>query len=60
MSYNFLNLPKKIDFVYDAAGIKLSKRVSQKGLVATYDDKNTFYAGNYVYKGELEDKELVF
>ena len=57
ISYNHLNLPTKvskdwnsIQYVYDATGVKLSKKVN------SYPSETvTQYAGNYVYKnGDLE------
>ncbi len=54
ITYNHLNLPTKvtfigsnkyIDYIYDATGIKLKKKVTD-GLAT-----ETFYAGNYVYEG---------
>jgi RHS repeat-associated protein len=57
ISYNHLNLPttvskdwNSIQYVYDATGVKLSKKVN------SYPSETvTQYAGNYVYKnGDLE------
>ncbi|MDG2194273.1 MAG: DUF6443 domain-containing protein [Polaribacter sp.] len=58
--YNHLNLPtevkfdqygnKKITYVYDATGIKLSKTVKNY-----YNIHMTDYAGNYVYKASWSD-----
>ncbi|RXP52376.1 hypothetical protein EC396_11295 [Lutibacter sp. HS1-25] len=52
IEYNHLNLPTNISFstgnisyIYDATGIKLSKKVVESGK----PDKFTYYAGNYVY-----------
>ncbi len=54
--YNHLNLPtevefdnssaKKINYTYDASGVKLKKVVNNNGSLTTID-----YAGNYVYEG---------
>jgi hypothetical protein len=59
ITYNHLNLPKSvnvgggtIDYVYDATGIKLSKKVIESG----NPDKDTYYAGNYIY----ENNDLPF
>ena len=53
--YNHLNLPtevefnnsstKKIDYIYDATGLKLKKVVNDNGNIT-----NTEYAGNYIYE----------
>ncbi len=54
IEYNHLNLPTKvtfsgtnkfIDYIYDATGVKLKKKVTD-GSAA-----ETFYAGNYIYEG---------
>ncbi len=54
IDYNHLNLPTKvtftgsnkyIDYIYDATGIKLKKKVTDGSAT------ETFYAGNYVYEG---------
>ncbi len=52
ISYNHLNLPTKItigkdgiEYVYDATGVKLQKRVSEGGTTVKTD-----YAGNYIYE----------
>ncbi len=53
ISYNHLNLPDEIDFgggdkieyVYDASGIKVQKKVTEGSSVTT-----TNYAGNYIYE----------
>ena len=55
ITYNHLNLPtevqfgtvNKIQYIYDAAGTKLQKKVIENSLPAV----TTQYAGNYVYKG---------
>ncbi|WP_298341124.1 DUF6443 domain-containing protein [uncultured Algibacter sp.] len=57
ITYNHLNLPdevkfennnnKKIKYIYDATGVKLSKAVYNNSSTAT----TTYYAGNYVYEG---------
>ncbi len=51
--YNHLNLPvevrfgstNKIEYIYDATGVKLEKKVIESGKSNVY----TFYAGNFVY-----------
>ncbi|UGU18156.1 RHS repeat-associated core domain-containing protein [Sinomicrobium kalidii] len=52
ITYNHLNLPtrisfgaNRIDYIYDASGIKLKKAVTQGSSVT-----NTEYAGNYIYE----------
>ncbi|QKX03575.1 hypothetical protein HN014_01145 [Aquimarina sp. TRL1] len=53
IQYNHLNLPKQItlagkgniNYIYDAAGTKLRKTVTEGGSLTTTD-----YAGNYIYK----------
>ncbi|UGU17926.1 DUF6443 domain-containing protein [Sinomicrobium kalidii] len=52
IAYNHLNLPtrisfgtNKIDYIYDASGIKLEKAVTRGSSVTT-----TEYAGNYIYE----------
>lgn len=55
ITYNHLNLPlevkfnnsntKKINYVYDASGVKLRKTVNDNGNITT-----TNYAGNYIYE----------
>jgi RHS repeat-associated protein len=65
ITYNHLNLPtkvtineKNIDYIYDATGVKLEKRVNE------YSEPSvTQYAGNYIYKknaGKLAQFELQF
>ncbi|NER16780.1 DUF6443 domain-containing protein [Spongiivirga citrea] len=61
ITYNHLNLPTKvtvngggnngtIDYIYDATGVKLEKKVTDGGSLTT-----TAYAGNFIYKnGNLE------
>jgi len=62
IEYNHLNLPTHIQFdnsspvpdgtinyVYDATGIKMEKKVSMEGSGST----NTQYAGNYVYENRI-------
>jgi len=60
ITYNHLNLPNRIlfsgtnrfiDYIYDAAGTKLKKKVTDGSAV-----KETYYAGNYIY----EDSSLKF
>ncbi|WP_417887133.1 DUF6443 domain-containing protein [Zunongwangia sp.] len=56
ITYNHLNLPekirvgsgesKKIEYVYDATGTKLAKKVTENGTTI-----KTEYAGNFIYKG---------
>ncbi len=54
IDYNYLNLPKSIDlsnnnyieYVYDAAGIKLQQKVFRNANL----EKETDYVGNYVYE----------
>ncbi|MCF6297574.1 MAG: DUF6443 domain-containing protein [Flavobacteriaceae bacterium] len=54
--YNHLNLPtlidfgssNKIEYFYDASGIKLKKKVTDNGNTITTD-----YAGNYVYEDDV-------
>jgi len=59
ISYNYLNLPTsvpinkdlnigRIEYVYDALGTKLEKRVINTGGIVT-----TQYAGNFVYENEV-------
>jgi len=59
ITYNHLNLPKKItikrsvtpeyiEYVYDANGVKLEKKVSIQGFYG-YTETYTMYAGNYIY-----------
>ena len=63
ISYNHLNLPTRIEisssdqgagnieYVYDATGAKMSKKVVQNGSIETSTD----YDGNFIYKnGDLE------
>ncbi len=58
ISYNHLNLPALIDFgggntityIYDAAGIKLSKVVTESGQA----DKTTDYIGGIVYEDDVQ------
>ncbi|MFY0592017.1 DUF6443 domain-containing protein [Roseivirga sp.] len=55
ITYNHLNLPERIEFsnnsgktieyVYDAAGIKLRKKVSNSGVISTTD-----YVGGFIYE----------
>jgi RHS repeat-associated protein len=55
INYNHLNLPtevkfsysntKKINYIYDATGLKLEKVVNDNGNIT-----NTEYAGNYIYE----------
>ncbi|MCL9806898.1 T6SS effector amidase Tae4 family protein [Flavobacterium amniphilum] len=54
ISYNYLNQPLKItfsgtnkfiEFVYNAGGTKLSKKITNGSTIAT-----TYYAGNYIYE----------
>jgi len=57
--YNYLNLPteitmaglEKIEYIYDAAGIKLQQKANING-----SDKTIDYVGNFIYK----EKELDF
>ncbi|WP_350288847.1 DUF6443 domain-containing protein [uncultured Croceitalea sp.] len=60
IKYNHLNLPieikfsnsntKKIEFTYDATGLKLEKKVNDNGSIS-----NTGYSGKYIYKnGDLQ------
>ncbi len=61
--YNHLNLPTevrfgaadKIEYIYDATGIKLEKKVSDGG-----NDTYTHYAGNYVYQTDNSGSSLKF
>ncbi|MCD2257593.1 DUF6443 domain-containing protein [Psychroserpens luteolus] len=58
ISYNHLNLPtqvkvnysntEKIDYIYDATGLKLKKVVDDNGNITT-----TEYAGNYIYENSV-------
>ena len=56
ITYNHMNLPKRvtfasnkyIDYIYDASGIKMKKRVHDEGSLTTTD-----YAGNYIYKNDV-------
>ena len=58
ITYNYFNLPteikfnnsnsKKINYTYDATGIKLRKVVNDNGSITTTD-----YAGNYVYENNV-------
>ena len=60
IEYNHLNLPTKvflgqdrIEYVYDATGVKLMKSVvdiSEFGSSTTTNTANTVYAGNYIYE----------
>ena len=60
IEYNHLNLPTKvflgqdrIEYVYDATGVKLMKSVvdiSGFGSSTTTNTANTVYAGNYIYE----------
>lgn len=63
ITYNHLNLPtqvvfnnnntnNKIDYIYDATGIKLEKRVTEAGVLT-----NTKYAGNFIYEETLANGE---
>lgn len=55
ITYNHLNLPiqvkfnnsntQKIDYIYDATGVKSEKKVTQGSTIT-----KTFYAGNYIYE----------
>ncbi|MCK5676953.1 MAG: hypothetical protein KAH72_00550 [Flavobacteriaceae bacterium] len=54
ISYNYLNLPAQITFsngniqyIYDAAGVKLKKIVTENSNITIKD-----YAGNYVYEND--------
>ncbi len=66
ISYNHLNLPTRVDFgsgryinyIYDAAGMKLSKFV--KNSSTSGDSKTTLYAGNYIYESETSGTNLKF
>src|SRR5690606_7962369 len=49
-----------ITYVYDAVGSKLSKTVSSSGPTIRVAPTTTYYAGNYVYKEQLNGKELQF
>ncbi len=59
ISYNYLNLPtvvnfgssNKIEYFYDATGVKQKKKVTDTGNTTTTD-----YAGNYIY----ENGQLLF
>ncbi|WP_350291583.1 DUF6443 domain-containing protein [uncultured Croceitalea sp.] len=56
ITYNHLNLPKSvtfdnsstknIEYIYDAIGTKLEKKVNDNGTLT-----NTLYAGNFIYQG---------
>jgi len=61
VTYNHMNLPEaitfedgngenKIEYLYDANGVKLSKRVTKNGSL-TYDSPRD-YVGNFVYAGQ--------
>ncbi|MDA9339744.1 hypothetical protein N9Q68_02100, partial [Polaribacter sp.] len=62
IAYNHLNLPKKIlskinssvintiEYVYDATGVKLSKKVYDMSSNWTPTTTTSLYAGNYIYK----------
>lgn len=59
VSYNHLNLPTQVDingeniqYVYDAAGVKV-KKVTSTGII-------TEYAGNYIYEGSGGTTDLQF
>lgn len=75
IKYNHLNLPTKIDFsfsetesitqgkieyVYDATGNKLQKKVSQSGPLVNIGQQSTLYAGNYIYNGYTGNESLKF
>lgn len=62
ITYNHLNLPtkvvfnnslnNKIDYIYDATGVKLEKIVTEAGVLTI-----TKYAGNFIYEENLADGE---
>ncbi len=74
IEYNHLNLPTKINFgfpehdeayisyVYDATGVKLSKRAITLSGGSPHPSylMETEYAGNYVYEGSFGPKALKF
>ena len=61
--YNHLNLPtrvtfntgSRIDYTYDATGVKQSKQVTASG-VSSF----TYYAGNYIYEQNTTGQKLAF
>jgi RHS repeat-associated protein len=61
--YNHLNLPtrvtfntgSRIDYTYDATGVKQSKQVTASG-VSSF----TFYAGNFIYEQNTTGQKLAF
>jgi RHS repeat-associated protein len=64
IDYNYLNLPTKvtfngtnnyIDYIYDANGVKLEKKVTDSGV-----ETLTKYAGNYIYKNTGGNDALEF
>ena len=56
IAYNYLNLPaivtragdKRLDYIYDAAGRKLSQIVSRNGI----EEKRTDYSGEFIYEND--------
>ena len=65
ITYNHLNLPvqvkfnnsntQKINYIYDATGVKLEKKVTEGSTIT-----NTLYAGNYIYENTGSGNELKF
>jgi RHS repeat-associated protein len=63
VDYNHLNLPILVDFgsnnqieyVYDATGVKLEKKVTDNSAVTS-----TFYASNFIYEETSAGEELKF
>jgi len=76
IQYNHLNLPTKIEFdfdenpdilyygsieyIYDATGLKLQKKVSRVGALTKYGQSSNLYAGNYIYEGFMDYEKLKF
>ncbi|MFK5855152.1 MAG: DUF6443 domain-containing protein, partial [Bacteroidota bacterium] len=65
ITYNHLNLPKqvkfnnsnsqKIDYIYDATGVKIEKKVTEGSAIT-----KTLYAGNYMYQNNGSGDVLKF
>lgn len=67
IEYNHLNLPKKVEFatqsmtgkyieyVYDATGVKLAKRVQQDGLALI---NFTYYSGAFIYSASNSSPDV--
>ena len=65
ITYNHLNLPKrvkfnnsnseKIDYIYDATGVKIEKKVTEGSAIT-----KTLYAGNYTYQNNGSGDVLKF